>query len=182
MLALQGELLRFEALTTKSLEAAKKCDKLQVNCETTKAIVIQNLSLLKEKMKEVEEIHKSAKQPYWDECKKIDGLKNALYNPMEVSFKAATKRVLDYDQSQREKELIEEVSESNSPAFAYIQTKGIRKTWTFEVVDEKLIPENWKCLNKKAIKDFMSGNKESLKDGEIIGGVKFYQTESLTIR
>lgn len=60
--------------------------------------------------------------------------------------------------------------------------KGLRKTWTFEVVDIMAVPSGWLTIDEKKVKEWMSANKDSLTDGQIIDGVKFFQTESLTIR
>ena len=59
---------------------------------------------------------------------------------------------------------------------------GTRKTWTFEVIDFNQIPREWLMLNESLVKEFIVQNKETLVDGQIIKGIKYYQKESLTIR
>lgn len=105
---LKNEELQFEALKKSATDMAAQVDKLQVTDSTTQAIAIQNLSLLKATMKQVEDVHKTIKAPYWDACKKIDGLKNALYDPMEESYKKGNKKVLDYQQEVQRKALAEQ--------------------------------------------------------------------------
>lgn len=102
-LTLKNEELQFEALKKKSIEIAAQVDKIMVTDDTTKAIAVQNISLMKSVMKEVEDAHKELKAPYWYACKVLDGLKNGLYDPMKKSCDAGTLKVLSYDQEVRRK-------------------------------------------------------------------------------
>jgi hypothetical protein len=59
---------------------------------------------------------------------------------------------------------------------------GTRKTWTFEVIDFNQIPRDWLELSEDMVKKFIAENKETLVDGQITKGIKYFQKESLTIR
>ncbi|MES2395845.1 MAG: hypothetical protein V4549_07575 [Bacteroidota bacterium] len=59
---------------------------------------------------------------------------------------------------------------------------GSRKTWKFSIESLDDCPFEWIMLNEAVVKKYMSDNKESLTDGCIINGVKFFLEESLTIR
>ncbi len=53
------------------------------------------------------------------------------------------------------------------------KTRGIRYTWTFELNDIKAVPLDWLTLDEAKVKEWLKSNKESLKDGDIMDGVKF---------
>jgi len=60
------------------------------------------------------------------------------------------------------------------------KTKGIKHLWKIELVDKsKLIPE-WIMMDEKAVKEYLSANKETMKDGDIVNGVKFYKEISVS--
>ena len=59
---------------------------------------------------------------------------------------------------------------------------GGRKTWKFSVESLDDCPHDWIMLNEAVVKKYMSDNKESLVDGCIINGVKFYLEDSIVIR
>lgn len=63
-----------------------------------------------------------------------------------------------------------------------IQTVSIgktRKTWKFELVTLFDVPENWLCVDEAKVKEWMDSNKETLVDGQITNGIKFYQQTSV---
>lgn len=59
------------------------------------------------------------------------------------------------------------------------KTKGIRTVWNFELIDKtELLPE-WITIDESAVKAWIKENKDSLKDGQVISGVKF--TKDITV-
>lgn len=60
------------------------------------------------------------------------------------------------------------------------KTKNIRYNWKFELVDASKLTPDWTALNESVVKEYLKENKESLKDGEVINGVKFYKEISAT--
>lgn len=60
------------------------------------------------------------------------------------------------------------------------KTANTRKIWKFELVDQsKLIPE-WITLNENSVKEYLKENKDKIKNGEVINGVRFFQDISIT--
>lgn len=53
------------------------------------------------------------------------------------------------------------------------KTKGIRYTWGFDLHDIKSVPLDWLTLDETKIKEWLKSNKDRLKDGEIVDGVRF---------
>lgn len=60
------------------------------------------------------------------------------------------------------------------------QPKNIRRTWTHELVDITKVPLEWLKLDEDKVKEYLSENKETLEDGGVVNGVKFYRKESVT--
>lgn len=59
---------------------------------------------------------------------------------------------------------------------------GVTKRWIFEIVDLSVVPRQWLCVDEKVVKEYLSANKEVLRDGEVINGIKFFQSEGVTLR
>lgn len=64
-------------------------------------------------------------------------------------------------------------------------TSGVRKTWSFEIVDEKVMPRDWLSPDPAKIKAQMKRaiDNGQLKPGadEVVNGVRFYQKESVRV-
>jgi len=59
---------------------------------------------------------------------------------------------------------------------------GTRKTWKFAIESLDDCPLDWIQLNEAVVNKFKNDNKNSLVDGCIINGVRFYLEESITLR
>lgn len=51
--------------------------------------------------------------------------------------------------------------------------------WKFDVVSPENVPSMFMSIDEKKIREWMNNNKENLKDGETIYGVKFYKEVSV---
>ena len=51
--------------------------------------------------------------------------------------------------------------------------------WKFDVVSPENVPQMFMSIDEKKIREWMGNNKENLKDGETIYGVKFYKEVSV---
>lgn len=55
------------------------------------------------------------------------------------------------------------------------KASNVRFNWKFDVVDEGKVPSIFMSVDEKKIRDWMNTNKDNLKDGEVIYGIKFYK-------
>ncbi len=56
----------------------------------------------------------------------------------------------------------------------------ITRTWTFEVIDEKIIPRTFLCVDERAIKQLIKDKKEEIENGTLkLAGIRFYQKEDI---
>ncbi len=51
--------------------------------------------------------------------------------------------------------------------------------WKFEVIDQSLVPNWLMSVDDKKVNEWKNANKDSLKDGETIMGIRFYQEASV---
>lgn len=96
-ITLKNEEAQFNALKKQATDIADQCKLLAVTDEISLAIATQNLSKANAAVRQIEAIHKRAKAPHWDNCKKIDALKNALCEPIEQAVNSGKKNILAYN-------------------------------------------------------------------------------------
>lgn len=98
-----------------------------------------------------------------------------------VELKKAEEAAVESSQEAlKEAEAKQEVINDN---LAAATTKSAtRKTWKAEVVDEKAVPREWLMVDMDKINSYLKANKETMKSGTIVNGVKFYQDENVMIR
>jgi len=104
---------------------------------------------------------------------------------LELDAKAArikaTEDAMAAEKARKEEEERLRVEQEKIQALALAdKTKGIKHLWKIELVDKsKLIPE-WIMMDEKAVNEFKSANKDNLKDGDVINGVRFYKEISVS--
>ncbi len=166
---------QFSAIKQEAMAVAEECNQIIISDATTLAIAQQRLSLVKEKWNAVEAIRKKLKQPSLDEGKAVDDLAKPLLEPLADALAKGKVKLLKWNESQKKQEVV-------SPALQTTQPKGVRKTWTFEIINENEIPRGFMTPNIAKIQAYLDAHKDSLKDGDIKAGIKFYQKESIVIR
>ncbi|MFA7289593.1 MAG: hypothetical protein WC055_12020 [Melioribacteraceae bacterium] len=96
---------------------------------------------------------------------------NMLLREAELKSKEEAARLEKEKKESEEKAAIEkqrlaDEAEAN-------KTRGIRYTWGFEINDIKAVPLDWLTLDEVKVKERLKSNKDGLKDGDIVDGVKF---------
>lgn len=59
---------------------------------------------------------------------------------------------------------------------------NVRKTWAYEVQNICDVPLEWLMVDPDMVKDFMKTDKESLSEGMVYNGIKFFQKETIVIK
>jgi len=54
-----------------------------------------------------------------------------------------------------------------------------RKVWKFEVIDANALPKQFLSADEKKIREYMNANKASFGKEKTVGGVRFYEDESI---
>lgn len=98
----------------------------------------------------------------------------------EAQLKAQEEAIAVEKARKEEEERLKLEQEKIAAAAEADKTRGIRHLWKIELVDKsKLIPE-WIMMDEKVVNEYKNANKENLKDGDIINGVRFYKEISVT--
>jgi hypothetical protein len=97
------EVAQFEALKKQSQQIAENCSQLNVTDSTSLAVATQNLSKLKEFIRNLEKLRKETKEPYLKAGQQIDALAKNLSNPLEAVLKSGENNILAYNKAEEEK-------------------------------------------------------------------------------
>lgn len=55
------------------------------------------------------------------------------------------------------------------------KTKNVRSVWRYEIENKMAIPMDWLVLDDSKVKEYIKQNKDVLRDGQWINGIKFYK-------
>lgn len=98
---LNNEEAQFNALQSASLKIAEQCNLITVTDATTLAIAHQNLSILQNKIKSVEDLRVKLKEPSLREGQAIDALAKKLSTPMKEALDNGKKKILYYENAEK---------------------------------------------------------------------------------
>lgn len=142
-------------------------------------------------IKKIEEKRKILKEPFLDAGKVIDGIAKDLTGDGNEAIKSAKAKILFWNDRVKEKK-IEELSsvdeqfplEKEEIITIVNQEKvsNVRRNWTWKISNHDAIPEEWMMLNVDKVKQYLSDNKDSLKEGQVVNGIEFYKSESIVLR
>ncbi len=97
----------FLALKAECDALSTSCGKLTIKDELSLKMATKQYSLLKAKMKEVEDSRVEIKSPFLKAGQQIDALAKKLYDPMEKVLDEGREKVVAYNNEQKEKALAE---------------------------------------------------------------------------
>lgn len=84
--------------------------------------------------------------------------------------------------NQLKEEIKESISNSvvvdNAPV---IEIKKIRRTWKFEIDNLSEVPREFLMVDESKVKEWMKSNEDTLVDGDIRTGIKFFKEISTTV-
>jgi hypothetical protein len=153
--------------------------------------------------KAIEEKRKEMVTPLNERVKEINGAFKAISTALAAANDLLKRKILVFrqDEEARRQKLIDEQSAAQAAAekkakkakatgkpepvyvappaplpLAAIDSTTVRKTWTFEVVDEKSIPRNFMVLNEKMV-------REQIRNGvREIAGLRIFQQDTVVAR
>ncbi len=178
---LAASLVGLSALKDELDTVANNCLQIKVICETSLSIAQQNLSKANGLVKAVEAKRVELKQPSIDEGRLIDSTAKSLTGALNTALVHAKNQIKSFEIKKQEeiaKKLMlakteEDAAQIELEAEAN-KTTRLRSQWKFEVADVTQIPREWLCIDEAKVKEYMSANKEFLKEGTI-NGVRFFK-------
>jgi hypothetical protein len=57
----------------------------------------------------------------------------------------------------------------------------VRRPWCFEIVDINLVPKEFLMIDESKVKEYLKANSESLEDGKVVNGIKYYKDLKVTV-
>lgn len=57
----------------------------------------------------------------------------------------------------------------------------VRRPWCFEVVDINLVPKEFLMVDESKVKEYLKANSDSLEDGKVVNGIKYYKDLKVTV-
>lgn len=143
-------------------------------------------------LKKVESKRKELKEPYLDAGKVIDNIAKELSEDGKKAIESAKAKILFYNDRQKEIK-VEELSNNEDSQFPISKAEivqqvkeeavsGIRKSWDYSIDNYDNIPIEWLTLDVEKVKDYIREHKDTLKDGEVVNGIKFFKKEAVVLR
>lgn len=102
-ITLKDQEATFLALKSNAEDVAAKCNKIQVTDDISLGIAMQQLGAAKTLIKQIDDIRKREKEPYFNAGKQIDALAKTLSTPIETALSAGEEKIKAYNRLLREK-------------------------------------------------------------------------------
>jgi hypothetical protein len=96
----------------------------------------------------------------------------AAIKEKEEKIKAEAEKKAKEEAAEKERLRLAAEAEAN-------KTKNVRYIWKFELLDKSKLSQEWIAIDEASVKSWLKENKDNIKDGEIINGVKFFQDQSV---
>lgn len=149
------------------------------------SIAGNDLTAIKTKYKELEELRKSMTKPLDESKKRIMDLFRKPLEVLETAEKAIKFALLSYSEREAKAEAERKAqAETSGDMELYIEVapkaEGVstREIWKFEIVDEKLIPREWLTPDLNKIGQAARGAKDAIS----IPGVRIYSEKILSAK
>jgi phenylalanyl-tRNA synthetase alpha subunit len=175
------------------IQLSEEALQIKVTDDVSLAIANQKLSAVNNHLKLIEEKRTELKKPYLDAGKKVDAVAKDLSEPLNNSIQYLKNQIKEWNLEllRREQELkqqapVNSLFEDNiNHELAMLESQkasNVRHNWKFDVVDLSRVPVQFLMVDEAKVREWIKANKESLNDGDIIAGIKFYKEVSIVTK
>lgn len=175
------------------IQLSEEALQIKVTDDVSLAIANQKLSAVNNHLKLIEEKRTELKKPYLDAGKKVDSIAKDLSEPLNNSIQYLKNQIKEWNLEllRREQELKQQApanslfEDSINHELAMLESQkasNIRHNWKFDVVDISKVPVQFLMVDEAKVREWIKANKESLNDGDIIAGIKFYKEVSVVTK
>jgi hypothetical protein len=189
---LKSSLLKFENVKLQLDKAAETCLQIKVTDENSLAVCENQMGKVNELIKAVESVRVAEKKPHFERGKAVDAAAAYVSESSEEALKhlknekIAWIRLKDAERKAKEEELAAMAEIGIEPVFeeAPIEIEVIskvRRPWTFEVVDINSVPKEFLMVDESKVKEYLKSNSDSLEDGKVVNGIKYYKDLKVTV-
>lgn len=175
------------------IQLSEEALQIKVTDNVSLAIANQKLSAVNNHLKLIEEKRTELKKPYLDAGKKVDSIAKDLSEPLNNSIQYLKNQIKEWnlELTRREQELKQQApanslfEDSINHELAMLESQkasNIRHNWKFDVVDISKVPVQFLMVDEAKVREWIKANKESLNDGDVIAGIKFYKEVSVVTK
>lgn len=175
------------------IQLSEEALQIKVTDDVSLAIANQKLSAVNNHLKLIEEKRTELKKPYLDAGKKVDSIAKDLSEPLNNSIQYLKNQIKEWnlELTRREQELKQQApanslfEENINHELAMLESQkasNIRHNWKFDVVDLSKVPIQFLMIDESKVREWIKANKESLNDGDVIAGIKFYKEVSVVTK
>jgi hypothetical protein len=175
------------------IQLSEEALQIKVTDDVSLAIANQKLSAVNNHLKLIEEKRTELKKPYLDAGKKVDSIAKDLSEPLNNSIQYLKNQIKEWNLEllRREQDLKQQApanslfEDSINHELAMLESQkasNIRHNWKFDVVDLSRVPVQFLMVDEAKVREWIKANKESLNDGDIIAGIKFYKEVSVVTK
>jgi hypothetical protein len=175
------------------IQLSEEALQIKVTDDVSLAIANQKLSAVNNHLKLIEEKRTELKKPYLDAGKKVDAVAKDLSEPLNNSIQYLKNQIKEWNLEllRREQELKQQAPANSlfedniNHELAMLESQkasNIRHNWKFDVVDLSRVPVQFLMIDEAKVREWIKANKESLNDGDIIAGIKFYKEVSVVTK
>lgn len=175
------------------IQLSEEALQIKVTDDVSLAIANQKLSAVNNHLKLIEEKRTELKKPYLDAGKKVDAVAKDLSEPLNNSIQYLKNQIKEWNLEllRREQELKQQAPANSlfedniNHELAMLESQkasNIRHNWKFDVVDISKVPVQFLMVDEAKVREWIKANKESLNDGDIIAGIKFYKEVSVVTK
>jgi hypothetical protein len=175
------------------IQLSEEALQIKVTDDVSLAIANQKLSAVNNHLKLIEEKRTELKKPYLDAGKKVDAVAKDLSEPLNNSIQYLKNQIKEWNLEllRREQELKQQAPANSlfedniNHELAMLESQkasNVRHNWKFDVVDLSRVPVQFLMIDEAKVREWIKANKESLNDGDIIAGIKFYKEVSVVTK
>lgn len=175
------------------IQLSEEALQIKVTDDVSLAIANQKLSAVNNHLKLIEEKRTELKKPYLDAGKKVDAVAKDLSEPLNNSIQYLKNQIKEWNLEllRREQELKQQApvnslfEDSINHELAMLESQkasNVRHNWKFDVVDLSRVPVQFLMVDEAKVREWIKANKESLNDGDVIAGIKFYKEVSVVTK
>ena len=175
------------------IQLSEEALQIKVTDDVSLAIANQKLSAVNNHLKLIEEKRTELKKPYLDAGKKVDAVAKDLSEPLNNSIQYLKNQIKEWNLEllRREQELKQQAPANSlfedniNHELAMLESQkasNVRHNWKFDVVDLSRVPVQFLMIDEAKVREWIKSNKESLNDGDIIAGIKFYKEVSVVTK
>jgi hypothetical protein len=175
------------------IQLSEEALQIKVTDDVSLAIANQKLSAVNNHLKLIEEKRTELKKPYLDAGKKVDAVAKDLSEPLNNSIQYLKNQIKEWNLEllRREQELKQQAPANSlfedniNHELAMLESQkasNVRHNWKFDVVDLSRVPVQFLMIDEAKVREWIKSNKESLSDGDIIAGIKFYKEVSVVTK